>query len=152
MRQEADMGARVTRAIVAALAKTNARAGVTYQSPRQFEFEQRGLNGGGKQSRLTYQFIHRHRCRAQQSNDRRPVPIANLTGWRVRNIGGGRRRNMTPAEGLERLRNVRRRLDQSSAVADQLVTALRAWVERRTGYCHDFAPIIGGKSGGDQRA
>ena len=43
-------------------------------------------------------------------------------------------------------------LDQRRAVADQLVAALRARIERRAGHRHHLAPRLGGQPRGDQRA
>ena len=55
-------------------------------------------------------------------------------------------------ERAERLDHVVGVLDQGRAVADQLVAALRARIERRAGHRHHLAPGLGGEPRGDQRA
>ena len=63
----------------------------------------------------------------------------------------GRRARATRS-GRARLDHVRGVLDQRRAVADQLVAALRARVERRAGHRHHLAARLGGQPRGDQRA
>jgi hypothetical protein len=51
----------------------------------------------------------------------------------------------------ERFRHVRRILDQRRAVADELVAALGALVERRAGHGHHFSSGLGREARRDQR-
>ena len=81
--------------------------------------------------------------RAARRRRPRPVPASNgSAGSATRPI----------ADGRERLDHVGGVLDQRRAVADQLVAALRARIERRAGHRHHLAPRLRRQPRGDQRA
>ena len=96
---------------------------------------------------------------------RRPAPATGRAGLRRAAAASSSaspsraaRLERPPAErdaavrGADRLDHVGGALDQRRAVADQLVAALRARVERRAGHRHHLAPRLRRQPRGDQRA
>src|SRR6476646_7119238 len=94
----------------------------------EVELEQRQLYRARRRSGKADDLVDRDRRRAEQSLDlaKRVVPVQLLGRW----LEGRRRRADLAREGLDRLDDVSRVLDQRRPVADQLVAALRARIER----------------------
>jgi hypothetical protein len=116
----------------------------------EIELEQRHLHGTARCAGEPDDLVHRHRRGAEQLLDLAECFAVELLGG-LRLIGGCGRGDgrLIRLHGFHDLGGV---LDQRGAVADQLVAALRARVERRAGHGHHLAPGLGGGARGHQRA
>ena len=96
--------------------------------------------------------VDRHRRRAEQLLDQRRARRRRSTSPAPALVRRGAASATAAVERPDRLDHVGGILDQGRAVADQLVAALRARVERRARHRHHLAPRFGRQPRGDQRA
>ena len=137
---------------------------MTVDAARQLELEQRGLHVRRRCIALADQFVNRERLRPERGQRRRSASGAGAAraarsralragGRRPRHACGARRR--WPAgsgSGARIAQHVGGALDQVRAVAQQLVGAAMARVERAARHRHHLAALLGRQPRGDQRA
>lgn len=116
----------------------------------EIEFQQGHLHGAARRARQSDDLVDLHRRGAEQIFDQpeRVLAVHPLGSWLI----GRRCRAYAAFERANRLDHIGGVLHERRSVADQLVAALRARIERRSWHRHHLPACLGGEASGDKRS